>query len=226
MNAFFTAIATVLAVSGCSNEPKAATTAATPAMSQATTPSTAVATSTPKDGGAAPVAFTCEPAAKAGEFYALGAKDITDDETSMCAYRGKVVLVVNVASKCGNTPQYIPLEKLYAANKAKGLVVLGFPCNQFGSQESGTNEDIKGFCQSTYGVDFPMFAKIDVNGSTAHPVYKWLKSQPGGEGEIDWNFAKFLIGRNGKLVKRFANSVQPDAKEITDAVAAALSASL
>jgi glutathione peroxidase len=222
MKVFFAALTAALVASGCTNGSKPEAAVATPAASTATVQPTSVATNMPKDSGTAPVAFKCEPAAKAGEFYTLGAKDITDDETSMCQYRGKVVLVVNVASKCGNTPQYIPLEKLYATNKANGLVVLGFPCNQFGSQESGTNEDIKGFCESTYGVDFPMFAKIDVNGATAHPVYKWLKSQPGGEGEIDWNFAKFLIGRNGKLIKRFANSVQPDAKEITDAVAAAL----
>lgn len=165
---------------------------------------------------------TCSPAPKDGEFFALTAKDIVDDPISMCRFRGQVILVVNVASKCGNTPQYTPLERMYGDLKSKGFVILGFPCNQFGAQESGSNAEIQGFCQQTYGVDFPMFGKIDVNGANTHPVYTWLKAQPGGAGDIDWNFAKFLIGRDGKLIKRWASSVQPDAPEITQAINDAL----
>lgn len=123
------------------------------------------------------------------------------------AYTGKVVLVVNVASKCGLTPQYEGLEALWRAHQGQGLVVLGFPCNQFGGQEPGTQAEIAEFCERNYGVSFPLFAKLEVNGPGTHPLYTWLKADH--PGAIEWNFAKFLIGRDGKVVTRFAPAVLP-----------------
>ncbi|MER3547315.1 MAG: glutathione peroxidase, partial [Rhodanobacteraceae bacterium] len=123
------------------------------------------------------------------------------------AYRGKVMLIVNVASKCGFTPQYEGLEALYRANKDRGFVVLGFPCDQFGHQEPGNAEEIRNFCSLNYDVSFPLFAKIEVNGANAHPLYKYLKHEaPGvlGSEAIKWNFTKFLIDRDGKVVRRYA----------------------
>jgi glutathione peroxidase len=124
---------------------------------------------------------------------------------------GKVALVVNVASQCGNTPQYEGLEALYRTYRDRGLVVLGFPCNQFKGQEPGTDEEIARFCTLNYGVDFPMFKKIEVNGPGADPLYKWLKAEtPGSDNrDIEWNFAKFLIGRDGKPVKRYGDKFPP-----------------
>ncbi len=133
-------------------------------------------------------------------------------EQSLSAYQGKVVLVVNVASKCGLTPQYEGLEALYRQFKDQGLVILGFPCNQFAGQEPGTSEDIAQFCSLTYGVSFPVFERINVNGRWAHPLYKWLKAEaPGlmGLEAIKWNFTKFLIGRDGKVLQRFAPQTEP-----------------
>lgn len=133
-------------------------------------------------------------------------------EQSLSAYQGKVVLVVNVASKCGLTPQYEGLEALYRQYKDQGLVILGFPCNQFAGQEPGTSEDIAQFCSLTYGVSFPVFERINVNGRWAHPLYKWLKAEaPGlmGLEAIKWNFTKFLIGRDGKVLQRFAPQTEP-----------------
>ena len=126
-------------------------------------------------------------------------------------FGGKVAIIVNVASHCGNTVQYEGLEALYRRYARDGLVVLGFPCNQFGEQEAGSAEEIAEFCTSIYGVDFPMFGKIEVNGPGADPLYKWLKrSTPGSDDrDIEWNFAKFLVGRDGKPVKRFGDKVQP-----------------
>ena len=126
-------------------------------------------------------------------------------------FAGKVTVVVNVASHCGNTPQYEGLEALYKTYGPRGLVVLGFPCNQFGEQEPGTAEEIASFCTLNYAVDFPMFGKIEVNGPAADPLYKWLKREtPGSNGrDIEWNFAKFLVGRDGAPVKRFGDKVQP-----------------
>ncbi len=126
-------------------------------------------------------------------------------------FAGKVALVVNVASHCGNTVQYEGLEALHRTYGPRGLVVMGFPCNQFGEQEAGTAEEIAEFCTSIYGVDFPMFAKIEVNGEGADPLYKWLKSStPGSDNrDIEWNFAKFLVGRDGRPVKRFGDKVLP-----------------
>ncbi|MGH8147177.1 MAG: glutathione peroxidase [Rhodanobacteraceae bacterium] len=129
------------------------------------------------------------------------------------AYRDKLVLVVNVASKCGFTPQYEGLEALYRAHKDEGFVVLGFPCNQFGHQEPGDADDIRNFCSAKYDVTFPLFAKIDVNGADAHPLYKFLKhAAPGvlGSQAIKWNFTKFLIDRDGNVVRRYASADTPE----------------
>jgi glutathione peroxidase len=145
-------------------------------------------------------------------FYKLKAEGIDGEEISMDRYKGKVVLVVNTASKCGLTPQYEGLEKLYKMYKDKGLVILGFPCNQFSNQEPGTNTDIAEFCSLNYGVSFQMFSKIDVNGADTHPVYKFLKSQKGGTlgDDIKWNFTKFLIDKEGNVVNRFAPTSKPE----------------
>ncbi len=152
-------------------------------------------------------------------------KDIDGKDVSLKAYRGKVLLIVNVASHCGFTPQYKALEAVYEKYKDKGFAVLGFPCNQFGAQEPGTNEEIKQFCSSKYNVTFPLFDKIDVNGANRHPLYESLagKSSP-YPGDIKWNFSKFLIGRDGTILKRFESKVTPDSPEVTQAIEAALAA--
>lgn len=145
--------------------------------------------------------------------YNFTVKNSLGEDHKLDAYKGKVVLIVNVASKCGFTPQYDGLEKLYNKFKDKGFVVLGFPSNQFGSQEPGTNEDIQKFCKLNYGVTFPVFSKIDVNGKDAHPVYTWLKaSAPGllGTEAIKWNFTKFLVGKDGKVIDRYASQTKPE----------------
>jgi glutathione peroxidase len=149
-------------------------------------------------------------------FYQFKANTLQGKEISMKDFEGKVVLIVNTASKCGFTPQYEGLETLYKKYSDKGLVILGFPCNQFMSQEPGNSEEIAKFCTLKYDVTFPMFAKIEVNGDNAHPLYKYLKNNLGGTlgNEIKWNFTKFLIDRNGKPVKRFAPTVKPE--EITE----------
>ncbi len=133
---------------------------------------------------------------------------------SLAEYAGKVLLIVNTASQCGFTPQYAGLEALYQKYKDRGLVILGFPCNQFGAQEPGSATEIGAFCQKNYGVSFPMFAKIEVNGENAHPLYQHLKkSAPGvlGSEAIKWNFTKFLVDRNGQVVKRYASATTPEA---------------
>ena len=124
------------------------------------------------------------------------------DNVKLSDYKGKTLLIVNVASKCGFTKQYKPLEVMYEKYKEKGFVILGFPCNQFAGQEPGTNEEIQSFCQLNYGVTFPVFGKINVNGKEAHPLYVYLKEQTGGD-PIKWNFNKFLIDKNGKIIKRY-----------------------
>ncbi len=139
-------------------------------------------------------------------------KDAAGRDISLDKYKGQVVLVVNVASKCGFTPQYKGLEELYVKFKDQGFVILGFPCNQFGAQEPGNNEEIQQFCSLNYGVQFPVMGKIDVNGSKADPLYKWMKeSAPGilGTELIKWNFTKFLIGKDGKVLKRYAPNEEP-----------------
>lgn len=149
-------------------------------------------------------------------------KAIDGKETPLAKYKGQVVLVVNVASKCGLTPQYEGLEAMYKANKAQGFTVLGFPANQFGGQEPGTDAAIYQFCTGTYNVTFPMFSKIVVKGEGMHPLYQWLLENDGKDDEIEWNFAKFLIGRDGKVIARFPSRMKPSAPEITEAVAKAL----
>jgi glutathione peroxidase len=146
-------------------------------------------------------------------FYDIGLKTMSGDTQSLDAYRGKTLLIVNVASRCGFTPQYTGLEALYRKYKDQGLVVLGFPCNQFGHQEPGTEAEIQQFCATTYDVTFPMFAKIDVNGPATHPLYERLKSaQPGllGTEGIKWNFTKFLVNGRGDVVARYAPSDTPE----------------
>jgi len=146
------------------------------------------------------------------EFYSLTAKSLQGKEISMETYKGKTVLVVNTASKCGLTPQFEGLEQLYRDYEAKGLVILGFPSNQFANQEPGDEKSISEGCMINYGVTFPMFAKIDVNGEGAHPIYKYLKKKLPGwfGGKIKWNFTKFLVDRNGKPVKRFSPTTKPE----------------
>jgi len=146
---------------------------------------------------------------------------INGQRKSLSDYQGNVILIVNTASNCGFTPQYQGLETLYQNYKDKGFIILGFPCNQFGAQEPGTEDEINSFCQSNYGVSFPMFSKIDVNGDNAAPLYKQLKSEaPGllGTEAIKWNFTKFLINKDGEVVKRFAPTDKPESigKEIEE----------
>lgn len=151
------------------------------------------------------------------EFHRLSAKSLQGQEIPMQRYAGKVVLIVNTASKCGLTPQYEGLQKLHEKYADAGLVVLGFPCNQFGSQEPGNEEEISAFCESSYGVTFPIFAKVDVKGAGAHPVFRYLCDRlPGFLGKaVKWNFTKFLIGRDGTPLKRFAPVTRPEKVEAT-----------
>ena len=150
------------------------------------------------------------------ELYDIEAQTIDGQKVKLGMYEGQVLLIVNVASKCGFTPQYEGLERLYRTYHDRGLVVLGFPCNQFGRQESGTEEEIKEFCSLNYGVSFPMFAKLEVNGDHTHPLYILLKKErPGilGSGAIKWNFTKFLVDRQGHVVNRFAPATKPEELE-------------
>ena len=154
--------------------------------------------------------------------YDFSAKAMDGQDVSLADYRGQVLLIVNTASKCGLTPQYEGLEALYRDYKDKGLTILGFPCNQFGAQEPGTAEEIASFCSLTYDVTFPVLAKIDVNGPSAHPLYAYLKHERKGllgtEG-IKWNFTKFLVGRDGEVVERFAPTDKPeDLKQAIEAL--------
>jgi len=164
-------------------------------------------------------------AGAADSIYDVPLKDIDGNSTTLKPYEGKVLLIVNVASQCGYTPQYAALEALYSKYKGQGLVVLGFPCNQFNGQEPGTDAEIKQFCSSKYGVTFPLFDKIEVNGDNRHPLYVLLagKNSPVA-GNIRWNFTKFLIDRHGNILKRFESKVKPDSAEVTAAVEAALAA--
>jgi len=157
--------------------------------------------------------------------YDFKVKTIEGAEQSLSTYAGKVALVVNVASQCGLTPHYAGLQELYESFEDRGLVVLGFPCNQFGNQEPGTEGEIKKFCETKFGVRFPMFAKIDVNGASRDPLYAFLTSQetaPDGAGDIQWNFAKFLVDRRGQVVARFAPPTKPVSEEIVAAIEQAL----
>lgn len=145
--------------------------------------------------------------------YDFTANSLDGKPVSLRDYAGKVLLIVNTASKCGFTPQYEGLEAMYQKYRDRGLAVLGFPCNQFGAQEPGSAEEIGSFCQKNYGVSFPLFEKIDVNGEGAHPLYRWLKSSAKGllgSEAIKWNFTKFLIDRHGNVVDRFAPTTKPE----------------
>jgi len=161
-------------------------------------------------------------AAAPKSIYDFTMNDIDGKPVKMEKFKNKVILVVNVASKCGNTPQYAALEKLYREQKGNGFVVLGFPANEFGGQEPGSNEDIKQFCTSTHDVTFPMFSKIVVKGKDVNPMYQWLVAQTGNK-DIEWNFAKFLIGRDGQVFKRFSPKTQPDSDEFIGALKEVLS---
>lgn len=146
--------------------------------------------------------------------YDFSARDIDGRERSLSEFKGKLLLIVNTASQCGFTYQYEGLEKLHRKYADKGVEVLGFPCNQFGKQEPGNAEEIKNFCSLTYDVTFPMFAKIDVNGRQAHPLYKYLENEKRGflgSKNIKWNFTKFLVGRDGQVLARFGPTVKPEA---------------
>ncbi len=150
------------------------------------------------------------------DLYDIAVRTIDGETRSMRDYAGKTLLIVNVASRCGFTPQYAGLEALYRKYGEKGFVVLGFPCNQFGAQEPGADSEIAQFCATSYDVTFPMFSKIDVNGEKAHPLYRWLKhAAPGllGSEAIKWNFTKFLVDRSGKVVRRFASTETPQSLE-------------
>ena len=154
--------------------------------------------------------------------YDFTAERMYGSSQAFSEYKDKVLLIVNTASKCGFTPQFEGLESLYQQYKDQGLVVIGFPCNQFGSQDPGSNDEIGAFCQKNYGVSFPMMAKIDVNGADAHPIYDWLKDQKGGllTDGIKWNFTKFLIDSKGQVIDRYAPTTKPDAikKDIEQAL--------
>jgi len=161
----------------------------------------------------------------AGSLYDVPLKDIDGKAASLKEYQGKVLLLVNVASKCGFTPQYAALESVAKKYSASGLVVCGFPCNQFGGQEPGTDAEIEQFCTSKYQVTFPMFDKLEVNGPNRHPLYELLAGPASPfPGNIKWNFTKFLVGRDGKILARFDSKVKPDSEAVTKAIEAALAA--
>lgn len=179
-------------------------------------------------GGAASIAQPSLPAARPhamSSIYDFSATSIDGKPVALADYRGKVLLIVNTASKCGFTPQFDGLEKLWKAYGSRGLVVLGFPCNQFGHQDPGSNAEIASFCSLNYGVSFPMMAKVDVNGPQAHPLYAWLTNEKRGflgTRAIKWNFTKFLVGRDGRVLRRFGSKDTPRA--IERAIEAALAA--
>jgi glutathione peroxidase len=161
----------------------------------------------------------------ANSLYDIPLKDINGKETSLKQYKGKVLMIVNVASRCGNTPQYKGLQELQDKYKEQGLVVLGFPCNQFGAQEPGSNAEIQEFCTKNYNVSFPMFDKVDVKGANQHPLYKELSGKESPyPGDVKWNFGKFLVGRDGKIMKRIEPGVKPESPEVVSAVEGALAA--
>lgn len=167
------------------------------------------------------MAIWASPAGKGASIYDFKMMDIDGKEVSLEAFKGKVVLVVNVASKCGMTPQYEGLQKVYAKYMDRGFVVLGFPANNFKNQEPGTDAEIKAFCSVKYGVGFPMFSKISVLGDDMHPLYRYLtgkETNPGFSGDIRWNFDKFLFSKDGKVVARFHPKVKPESDEVVQAI--------
>jgi glutathione peroxidase len=170
----------------------------------------------------AAIVATSSAFAEPPKVYSIPLKDIDGKDTSLNAYAGKVILAVNVASHCGNTPQYEGLQALYSKNKDAGLVVVGFPCNDFGKQEPGSEAEVKEFCSTKYNVTFPMMGKVSVKGPEQHPLYKEFATA--FPGDVKWNFGKFLIGRDGKVIARFEPKVQPTDEQITKAIEAALAA--
>jgi glutathione peroxidase len=169
----------------------------------------------------APVSLAAEPAPKGTPLsvYDFMVKTIDGKETSLGDYRGKTLLIVNTASECGFTPQYAGLQSLYEKYRERGLVVLAFPSNDFGAQEPGTNAEIKKFCQLRYKTTFPLFAKIDVKGDAADPLYKYLTGLPGKQGgQVTWNFNKFLVAPDGTVVEHFDSKVKPDSAQLTEKI--------
>ena len=162
----------------------------------------------------------CAASLSASNIYNFSLPSIDGKPMPLSEFKGKVVLMVNVASQCGYTPQYTGLEALYEKYKDQGLVILGFPANNFGAQEPGTNEEIKTFCSRKYNVTFPMYAKVSVKGDDQTPLYKYLTTEadPSHSGDVKWNFTKFLVDRNGNVVQRFESAVTPDSPEVTGAV--------
>ena len=160
------------------------------------------------------------PSFAAASVYSFTLPSIDGEPTALASYKGKVILLVNVASRCGFTPQYSALESIYEKYKNRGFVILGFPANNFGGQEPGTNAEIKTFCSTKYNVSFPMFAKVSVKGADCTPLYQYLtqKANPSLAGDIKWNFTKFLVDRNGKVVARFESPVKPDSPEVVEAI--------
>jgi glutathione peroxidase len=177
--------------------------------------------------GALPALALAGGAPAAGGIYDFTVKTIDGKEIPLSAYRGKVLLIVNVASECGHTPQYKDLEALYRKYRDRGFVVLGFPANNFGGQEPGTDAEIMEFCSTTYDVTFPMFSKISVAGEDQHPLYRFITSgdqDPAVAGEVKWNFQKYLVGRDGRLMAKYLSRVKPMSGELTGAVEKALAA--
>src|SRR5580658_2069731 len=169
--------------------------------------------------------FLAATAFAASSLYDFTMPALNGSPTALAGFKGKVVLVVNVASQCGFTPQYEGLQALYVKYKDRGLVITGFPANNFGGQEPGTNEEIGAFCKSKYGVTFPMFSKISVKGADIAPLYRFLTDKtasPKTGGDIQWNFTKFLVDRNGKVIQRFEPAVTPQSPELESAIAQAL----
>lgn len=163
-------------------------------------------------------------AAKTASFYDFTLNDIDGKPVSLSQYKGKVLLVVNTASFCGNTPQYTDLESMYEQYRDKGFEVLAFPANNFGQQEPGTNAEIKGFCLTKYSVSFPLFSKISVKGEDKHPLYRYLTEQSPFPGEVEWNFQKYLIDRSGNVVARFPHRMKPSSPEMVKEVERVLAA--
>ena len=162
--------------------------------------------------------------AQAQSFYEIPIRDIDGKAGTLEPYKGRVLLIVNVASECGYTPQYAGLEDLYRDYKDKGLTVIGVPCNQFGGQEPGSNKEIREFCTSAFSVTFPLLEKTDVNGAKRHPLYAFLTEKAPRAGNIQWNFTKFLIGRDGKVLARFEPDAEPQSAEVLRAITSALAA--
>jgi glutathione peroxidase len=187
----------------------------------------AIAAATLLAGAWAALSFAeqAAPAVAVGPVHKFTVNDIDGKPVDLSRFAGKSILIVNVASRCGNTPQYAALEDLYKKYEGKGLVILGFPANNFGKQEPGTNEEIKQFCSSKYAVTFPMFSKISVKGEDIDPLYKHLTTQetkPVGKGDVTWNFEKFLVGKDGNVIARFSPKTQPNDAKLVEAIEASL----